>query len=75
MKLAIGTVQFGTNYGVSSANGRVDQKKSKILNIARTKKLMFWILQLAMELVKKLLVNWYSDFKVITKLDILIITR
>lgn len=69
MKLAIGTVQFGTEYGVNSSNGKVDPKEvQKILKIAKSNKIN--LLDTAVsygtseEVIGKIDV---TDFKVVTK--------
>ena len=69
MKLALGTVQFGIDYGVNSASGKVKPEEvKKILNYAHSKNIDFLDTALTYGNSEKVLgrVN-VSNFKVITK--------
>jgi len=69
MKLALGTVQFGVDYGVNSANGKVKPEEvKKILNYAHTKNINFLDTALTYGNSEKVLGRAnVSNFKVITK--------
>ena len=69
MKLALGTVQFGIDYGVNSASGKVKPEEvKKILNYAHSKNIDFLDTAFTYGNSEKVLgkVN-VSNFKVITK--------
>lgn len=68
-KLALGTVQFGLDYGISSARGSVNLNEvKKILNYAQTKNLGFLDTSPSYGDAEKVLgLNNISSFEVITK--------
>lgn len=53
-KIALGTVQFGLNYGISNTTGQVPAEEiQKILEFCKKMKLILWILLKVMVIVKK----------------------
>jgi aryl-alcohol dehydrogenase-like predicted oxidoreductase len=69
LKLALGTVQFGTDYGISSASGQVEsQEVDAILNYARSKGIALLDTAPAYGNSEKVLGKiGVQDFKVVTK--------